>query len=144
MAETYRMTVHIESVIGPPSDEDRFTSTAPARLEISGDRRTLTFCEGDESGKTYTTFAFRQGERRVEMRSRGNVTNEICFDPSEAFTTVYHAAPLTFDLTVRSQEVLASLDKNGGEIRLVYTRWLGGYVSHVRYLLRAVPEGSSL
>ncbi len=138
MRESCQMTVEIESTIGDACET--YTMTLPARIEVTGDAYTLRFCEERDCGHVWTTLAWKRGEARVTMTSRGGVRCRMVFDTREVCMTRYEVAPLAFDLTVRSQEVLAELDENGGRISLVYIRELAGEEDRVSYRLTAHPH----
>ncbi len=140
MKQEYPMSLTIESVIGDKDACETMTIHARARLSVIGGNYTLSFTEAREGGRVFTTLSYMPGAKRVHMKSRGLVKSEIVFDPEVPHVSRYEVAPLAFDLTVRSREVSASLDENGGEIHLVYTRELAGDEATVTYHLTAVAE----
>ncbi len=140
MKETYRLTADIRSTVGESEECETYTMRVKARLDITGGSHTLSFTEEREGGRVFTTLTYTPGRARVHMKSRGGVKSEMIFDPATPHVSRYEVAPLSFELTVRSREVRAHLDGNGGEIFLSYTRELAGDSTPVVYHLVAVPE----
>lgn len=135
------MNLRVVSRMTAPEGSDTFISASSGVLREAGDCRSLSYTEEREGGKkVMTVLSWERGGECLRLACRGGVRWDARFAAGTVHTGRYEVSSLVFDLTVRCHEVRLRLDAHGGEIRLLYTRLLGGDECHVDFRLTAEPK----
>lgn len=132
------MHITITSHLAAEGAPETVTTEARGVLRQVGDHHTLAYTERRESDeRVMTTLSWQRGVRRLHLTCRGAVRWEADFDPALPAETRYEVPPYAFTLCVQCRELRLGVDENGGELRLVYRRELGGDAAEVTLSLAA-------
>lgn len=139
MKEQYTMSLTITSVLGEGENREEYTLTTRGQLRMASGVNSLTYSEEIEGKKVHTTLTYRLRANRVHLKKRGAMKSEIIFEENFEHSSLYEIPPYSFDMTVRSQVVKASLGADGGEITLSYFRTIGGDTAPVEMRIVGIP-----
>ena len=139
MKEQHTMALTITSVLGEGENREEYTLTSRGQLRMASGVNSLTYTEDLEGKKVHTTLTYRLHANRVHLKKRGGMKSEIILEENFEHTSLYEIPPYSFDMTVRSQVVKASLGADGGEIVLSYQRTIGGDTAPVEMRIVGIP-----
>jgi uncharacterized beta-barrel protein YwiB (DUF1934 family) len=141
MKNEIRMMLHIESRLGEGDTCEVVRFETVGCLRNSGGVSSLSYAEPREEGvkRSFTTLTFRPGTARVHMHRRGGTRAEVIFEVGQTHAGIYEVEPYSFDMAVRSHEIVASLGEEGGEILLRYEREIGSDKAPVVFRLTGSP-----
>lgn len=86
------------------------------------------FCDGE---KTLTDI-FLSPDGAVRLTRRGAVVSDILFREGEEYNSLYSVPPYSFDMKVVTKRLRSTVERHGGEIRLMYVMDIGGQKKSVR------------
>lgn len=101
-----------------------------AKMTVRDSDTFISYEEESENGKIFSDI--RIGKTSVTVSRRGALESVLLFADGEEFNTVYSVPPYKFDMRVTTLRLRSSVDKDGGELDVLYTMSIGGAAKKCR------------
>lgn len=119
----------------PEGEPETAFSSFIGTMKIFGSEISLSYKEMTENGSV--SCSITQCGESVTVRRIGAIASVMVFDIKQPFQTLYSIPPYKFDMLIKTKELTAVLNENGGEINILYDMDIGGMKRSARMKITA-------
>ncbi len=146
MTTLFPVSIRLHSVIdnldergGCDGEPEISITTVKGSMRTDGDIVHIRYKESSEGGEVDSRITVYP-DARVSISRTGAILSDILFAEGEECRTVYSIPPYRFDMTVMTERIKCSLERDRGELAIYYGMNVGGGEKRVRMKLSITPD----